>query len=127
MHAIALSIARAPEPNGSKAAGDLLCHPSQQGLSSAHHLPLASLHPTLAAVRRTIEQPLARPRFPKMRIGVVRGMTGTPPHCRAAATFVADGAVLDDANSMMRFEDIGAGDGIRTDDYDEVGRARRAF
>ncbi len=127
MHAIALSIARAPEPNGSKAAGDLLCHPSQQGLSSAHHLPLASLHPCLAAVRLTIEQPLARPRFPKMRIGVVRGMTGTPPCCRAAATFVADGAVLDDANSMMRFEDIGAGDGIRTDDYDEVGRARRAF
>ena len=82
MHAIALSIARAPEPNGSKAAGDLLCHPSQQGLSSAHHLPLASLHPTLAAVRRTIEQPLARPRFPKMRIGAVRQCPRRQPRGR---------------------------------------------
>ena len=74
MQAVALSIARAPEPKDSKAVGDLLRHPNQQGLSAAHRRPLASRHPTLAATHRTIEQPLARPRFPKMRIGVLRGM-----------------------------------------------------
>ncbi len=79
MRALAFSFAPTPEPHDSKAAGDLLCHPSQQGLSSAHHLLLASLHPCLVAVHRTIEQPLARPRFPKMRIGVVRGVSGMPP------------------------------------------------
>ncbi len=57
-----------------------------------------------------------------MRIGVVRGMPES-----AAATPVANGAVLDAANAMKRFEEIGAGDGIRTYNYDEAGRARRAF
>ena len=39
----------------------------------------------------------------------------------------SDGAVLNDANAMKRFEEIGAGDGILTYNYDEAGRARRAF